>query len=152
MTDLKDAYYGINSNITNIINPLVEDKTIKEFVVGIKQKGMPQPPALGWIPEDMMIDDTMLGSTGQREAWNYTARLRSLVKSTNDPVLGMTDAVDVLSKARNLILTTRNLGLPQIVRQIESTKITPIPFPIGKKMSLYAADCTFKILFYITND
>ena len=50
-----------------------------------------------------------------------TDALRKLQQQT-----GMTDAVDVLSKARNLILTTRNLGLPQIVRQIESTKITPI--------------------------
>lgn len=152
MTDLSDAYTGINTQIRATVDTLLTEGVVNEIVFNGKQKGGVNPPSLGIISEDIDIDDTMMGGSGTREAWSYQVRIRSLVKSHEDPILAMTEAVDILSEARNLILADRRLGLPEIVIKIDSSKVRPIPFPIGKKTSLYAADCYFNILFYINNE
>jgi len=74
-----------------------------------------------------------------------------IVKEPLEPVDGVLSAADIVSKARTLLLSNRQLNLPQLVRKVDSTSIEMLPYPIGKKRTLYGAGARFKVYFVIDN-
>ena len=151
MTDLATAFSTIHTAIETILTPLISDETITGIQLGGKQREKINPPSLGIIPLTMDIMQTSIGS-GKREGWIYPIRIRGLYKEITNPQTGFAGALNIVSEARNLILAERQLNTPQIVRKVDSDKIEIIPFPIGKKSSLYAADAYFKIYYIINNE
>jgi len=150
MTTLADAFIAINGALTEYLTPMLEDQTINELVIGGKQRGSPKPPSLGIIYYPIPESETTIGSTA-RTSYEQEIRIRGLVKELENPTDGFMAAVGLVSTAQNLILQHRQLGIPDIVRDVKNTKIEVVPFPIGKKASMYAADSYFKILFIIDN-
>jgi hypothetical protein len=74
------------------------------------------------------------------------------VKELESPQQGFRDARAILSDARGYLLADRQFGLPNIVRKVDSTNIKTVPYPMGKKMSLYGAGTVLNINFIINNE
>jgi len=149
MTDLENAIDAIDIQLDSILNPLVLDEIITTIAYGTKWREKPDPPFLQTVYDTADINET--GSTGRREYWNQPIKVGSTVKNTDDPKEGFREARRIVSKARNLLLAERQLGIPEIVRTVESSKIVTVPFPFGGKTSLYGAGTTLNIFFMIDN-
>jgi hypothetical protein len=151
MTDLSTAFDSIHTALETLLTPMITNNTINQIKLGGKQREKINPPSLGIIPLPMDTLQTSIGS-GKRETWTYPIRLRGLYKELTTPQDGFSGALNIVSEARNLILAERQLGIPATVRKVDSTKIEVIPFPVGKKSSLYAADAYFNIYYIIDNE
>lgn len=151
MTDYEEALTMMSNSVETILTPLVEDETIAELVIGPKSRGAPLLPYIKCLYGDAECDTTTLGSLGNREVWMIPLMVGSTVKELENPQTGMILASSLVSKARNLLLTNRQLNLPSIVRKVDSYKIQNVPYPFGKKKTLYGAGTILNIYFIIDN-
>lgn len=152
MTDFEDALTQISDSIETSLNTLISDDTVSEVIVGSKTRGALQYPYLKFIYDIAKCDNTTIGSIGNNEAWTVPVRVGAVVKETDSPQTGMIAAASIISKARNLLLTDRQLGIPNIVRKVDSNEIQIVPYPFGKKKTLYGAGTILNILFIINNE
>lgn len=155
--NLEDALELLNSTLETILTPLTlpgepleeggdpVDPLIKELIFGPKVRGTPEVPHLKVIYGPITPNLVTMGSIGNREAWDLELKLGAVVKEGGDPVTGQLKAVKILSAARDLILADRTLGIRPLVRTVESTGIEIVPYPFGKKQTLYGAGHRFKI-------
>ncbi len=152
MTDLETALNAIDGTVDAILNPLVESGDATEIVYGTKDRKAPEPPFIrvAYI-DDATIETTTIGGMGNNEAWIQPIRIGSTIKELDNPRLGFKTARALISKARNLLLANRQFYLPEIVRNVDSSKIQTVPYPFGKKSTLYGAGTILNVHFIIDN-
>lgn len=151
MTDYYQALTNIEGSLNTILTPLQDDGTVEDLFFSEKSKGTPGLPFLNILFFPTTIDMTTIGSIGNNESWILDLRIRAVVKEIESPMNGVRAAADIVSKARNLILTNRQLNLPNLVRKVDSKSIEIVPYPINKKKTLYGAGAQFNVHFVINN-
>jgi hypothetical protein len=151
MTDLETAMNLIDTQLDQIMHPLMENGTITQIIFGVKTRRTPKTPFLRVVYGTATILDTNMGSTGQHETWIQPVKIGSTVEELENPQKGYRHARTIISQARNLLLTNRQLNLPEIVRKVDSSELVTVPFPFGNKNTLYGAGTTLNIIFMINN-
>lgn len=151
MTDYLQAQNLIMDQVESLLHPMIDDETITEVIFESKTRGTPEPPFLQIFmgPDD--IDMTTIGSIGNNEVWVMELAIVAVSKNLTDPVLGITEAKGLVSTARNLLLTNRQLYLPSLVRKVDSKQITPSRRVFKKKKPIYGATAIFRITYIINN-
>ena len=150
MTDYSDAQDAIELALTTILQPLIDDDTITELIFGGKVRGAPEPPYLQVFFGEEDFESTSLGSGG-REAVELSVDLVGVSKELDEPHDGQKNGKRIVSKARNLVLADRKLGIPSIVRMVTSSKIMPAYRARKGKKTIFAGATTLKILYTINN-
>ncbi len=150
-SDFESALRAISDSIETSLTTMVTDGTVEEVIFGTKTRGTINYPNLQFKFDIMKIDMTTMGSIGNIEAWKVPVRIAAIVKEVNDPQDGMITAAGIISTARNLLLVDRQLGIPTVVRKVDSKEIEIIPYPLNKKKTLYGAGTILEVLFIITN-
>ena len=150
--DINDAFTQINNQLNIISTNLIDDGVIDDILWGGKRRPILNFPCLGIAPGKLKYKDDDFGSTGNLEQWTYPIQISGMVNELNNPLNGFNGAVNVVSQARNLILVDRQLGLPKLVRKIDSSEIEPVPAAIPyKNYNIYQANATFNFTILINN-
>lgn len=150
MTDYSDAQDAIELALTTILQPLITNETITELIFGGKVRGTPEPPYLQIFFGEENFESTNIGS-GVREPVELIVDLVGVAKELYEPHDGQKEGKRIVSKARNLVLTDRRLGIPSIVRMVTSSKINPAYRVQKGKKTIFAGATTLKILYIINN-
>lgn len=150
MTDYAEAQDAIELALTTLLTPLITDETITELIFGGKTRGAPEPPYLQIFFGEEDFEATNIGS-GVREPVELSVDLVGVAKELFEPHTGQKEGKRIVSKARNLILADRRLGIPSIVRMVTSSKINPAYRAQKGKKTMFAGATTLKILYIIDN-
>jgi len=151
MTNLEEALDGIFTQFISILQPMIADSQIKSIEQGAKTRGAPEMPHLKLFFGPIIVDNTTMGSIGNKESWIAEVRLISNVKELDEPKDGFISAVTLISNARKLLMAQRQLGLETIVRRVDSKSIDLVPFGYGQKGTVYSAGAIFRVVFVIDN-
>lgn len=155
MTSIGTAITTINTRLTEVLTPLITDNKIRSIEHGTRFTKPPDPPYLQIVYGKLKIDNTTIGGMGNNEAWQVPIHIGSTVKELENPSNGYMNTLNIISEARDLILTNRQLGLPNIIRKIDSNEIdlVPYPFTLAKngKRTLYGAGTILDLLIIINN-
>jgi hypothetical protein len=152
MTDLRTALTQITDSINTTLTSLVTSGDIEEVIIGSKKRGNLKYPHIKFIFDIAKCNNTTIGSIGNNEAWTLPVKIGATVKEIESPEDGMIEAAGLVSDARNLLLSDRQLGIPSVVRKVDSDSIEIVPFPFGKKKTLYGAGTVLNVVFIINNE
>ena len=150
MTDYAEAQDMIEEALTTLLTPLITNGTINELIFGGKVRGAPEPPYLQIFFGEEDFESTNIGS-GVREPVELLVDLVGVAKELYEPHDGQKEGKRIISKARNLILADRKLGIPSLVRLVTSSKISPAYRAQKGKKTVFAGATTLKITYIIDN-
>ena len=152
MVTLATAFDNIENAILGLLAPMITNGDITEIVIGTKDRKAPKPPyiRIAYI-KPATCENTTMGTIGNKESWIQPIHIGSVVRELDEPYAGFGEARELISIARGYLLADRQLGVPDTVRTVNSTEIVTVPYPIGKKMTLYGAGTVLNVNFIVNN-
>jgi hypothetical protein len=151
MTNILTAIKKIQTQLNILLKPLKNEGLVEELVFGKKTRGKTVLPNLKIVFGDANRDTSTIGSIGNRTMYTMDLILISTVKNITNPYQGDLDALNIISRAQNILLNNRHLNIPNIVSSVEDSVIKQDPQSWNEKITLYRRGTILKISFIVDN-
>lgn len=151
----EDTGKVVSGQIETILKPLLDDEEVTEIIIGEKTRGVPEAPYISVVLDTANLEQTT--SLGGTESWTIPVKIKAIVREPDEPLRGRSIARSLISKARTLLLSSRQLNTPEIVRKVDSNQIVVPPYPFAlttnKKAQriYYGAGAILNVLVLIDN-